>query len=82
MEASENKIPEISAFLVFTFFQEKIYNKNDKPNTKVNCVAYLKMMYSIEREKSKVMGIKSKVQVEVAMFNWVVRVRLEKMVFE
>lgn len=40
------------------------------------------MMYSIEREKSKVMGIKSKVQVEVAMFNWVVRVRLEKMVFE
>ena len=36
----------------------------------------------MKKEKSKMMGIKSEVQEEVAVFMWVVRVRLETIVFE
>lgn len=42
----------------------------------------MKMIYAMVRKKKKKQAIKNAVQVEVATFNWVVRVRLEKTIFE
>ena len=67
---------------MFLHFIRRRYTINDKPNTKVNCVAYLKMIYSMKKEKSTMMGIKSEVQEEASVFMWVVRVRRETIGFE